>query len=304
MEELLLSLCIPTNGVIEWVLPVLESIYEQKVDEKKFEVVVSDNGDNAFFAKKMKEYCDKYPNIIYIKNNSVGFLNQIESFRHAHGKFIKFINHRMKLKEDALLELLSFIEQNLEQKPIVFFSNGKLKLGQCINDFRTFDDFVYNLTYWSSWSAGLGIWKEDFERMPQDLEYSILFPHTTILFHEKKRERYIIHNGILLEEILTEEVQKGRYDLFKAFAVDYLIILGGLLSAEDISSRTFMKIKKDNLDFIAWLYCEFVVFRKRCSYDLSGYKDSIEVFYSDKAVKRKLPCIILKKIFSKLTRKL
>ncbi|MCR5757842.1 MAG: hypothetical protein K6F95_08040 [Selenomonas sp.] len=38
----LLSLCIPTNGIIELVFPVLDSIYAQGEDESLFEVVVCD----------------------------------------------------------------------------------------------------------------------------------------------------------------------------------------------------------------------------------------------------------------------
>ena len=38
----LLSLCIATNGVSEWVFPVLDSIYSQEVDQSLYEVVVTD----------------------------------------------------------------------------------------------------------------------------------------------------------------------------------------------------------------------------------------------------------------------
>ena len=45
-EKLVLSLCLPTNGISEWVFPVLESIYSQNVDESKYEVIVTDNGSS------------------------------------------------------------------------------------------------------------------------------------------------------------------------------------------------------------------------------------------------------------------
>lgn len=49
----LISLCIPTNGVIEWVFPVLESIYAQGVETALYEIVITDNGDNIEFKKKI-----------------------------------------------------------------------------------------------------------------------------------------------------------------------------------------------------------------------------------------------------------
>ena len=52
----LISLCIPTNGIIEWVFPVLDSISAQKVDEQLFEVIVTDNGTNIDFYNQMLKY--------------------------------------------------------------------------------------------------------------------------------------------------------------------------------------------------------------------------------------------------------
>ena len=60
----LLSLCLPTNGIIEWVFPVLESIYSQNVDTKLFEVIVTNNGTNDEFHSMMLEYSQKHENLI------------------------------------------------------------------------------------------------------------------------------------------------------------------------------------------------------------------------------------------------
>ena len=43
-ERPILSLCMPTNGVVEWVFPVLDSIFGQNANSNEFEVVVMDNG--------------------------------------------------------------------------------------------------------------------------------------------------------------------------------------------------------------------------------------------------------------------
>ena len=39
-EELMVSLVVPTNGVIEWVFPVLDSIYQDEPEHSRFEVIV------------------------------------------------------------------------------------------------------------------------------------------------------------------------------------------------------------------------------------------------------------------------
>ena len=72
----LLSLCIPTYGVIEWIFPVLDSIYDQSSElEDYFEVVVTNNGNKAEFERLILEYCDKHRNLKYKKTYFSGFLN-------------------------------------------------------------------------------------------------------------------------------------------------------------------------------------------------------------------------------------
>ena len=71
----LLSLAIQTNGIIEWVFHVLDSISRQSVDENLFEVIVTDNGDNDLFYNKMLEYKKKHRNLIYQRNESKLFMN-------------------------------------------------------------------------------------------------------------------------------------------------------------------------------------------------------------------------------------
>ena len=56
MTKPLVSLCIPTNGVVEWVFPVLDSIYNQSVDNALFEIVITDNGNNVVFKKSIQDY--------------------------------------------------------------------------------------------------------------------------------------------------------------------------------------------------------------------------------------------------------
>ena len=55
-NTLLLSICIPTNGVVEWVVPVIESIYAQEVDKRLFEVVITDNGGKDDLKKTRLTY--------------------------------------------------------------------------------------------------------------------------------------------------------------------------------------------------------------------------------------------------------
>lgn len=71
MNKPLISLCMPTNGVIDWAFPVLESIYNQKVNNELFEIVITDNGNNAEFKKAIREYMSSHANIVYAETISL-----------------------------------------------------------------------------------------------------------------------------------------------------------------------------------------------------------------------------------------
>lgn len=275
-----ISLCIPTNGVEEWVFPVLQSIYEEKTDEALFQVIVTDNGNNEAFYQKMLSFQKEHHNLIYEKTDAPLFLNEIEAYKRADGCFIKFVNHRTLLLPGTLSEWIKFVEDNIDEKPIVYYSNGMLRKPKDIFMYNNFDAFVRELSYWSSWSTGMGFWKEDFDKLLEKEDFNELFPHTTILFYETERSNYIIDNRVMLKELPTGDKPKGQYDLFYAFAVEYLSILLQLCRNNTLSLESFLKIKEDNLDFISILYNNFIQKKEFCSYDLSNYENAIQIFYS------------------------
>ena len=93
MNNPIVSLCIPTNGVIEWVFPVLDSIYSQDCDYNDFEVILTDNGNNKEFKEKINRYRKQYSNLYYFETKALGFLNEIESY-----KFLLIYQKKMLMK--------------------------------------------------------------------------------------------------------------------------------------------------------------------------------------------------------------
>lgn len=295
MSSPLLSLCIPTNGIIEWVFPVLDSIYAQNVDNSLFEVVVTDNGDNEEFYKKIIAYQKEYENLFYYKSSGYEFLSEPDSYKNAKGLFIKFINHRTKLKQGTLRYFVDWVEENKDEKPFIYFSNGVLN-EEKVFEFGSFDEFVKKLSYWSSWSTGMAFWKETFDLIPKETVYNFLFPHMTILFSQRKLAKYIVDDKILLEEIPQGKIPKGRYNLFYAFGIEYMGIICDLLRSGDINLETFDLIKKSNKQFITNLYCDYIILHKKCSYELVDYKIALDVFYGHQSIRRNAEFLLLKKI--------
>ncbi len=296
------SLCLPTNGVSEWVFPVLESIYEQEADPALWEVIVTDNGENEAFAARMKEYSLTHANLIYRKTDAYLFENQIESLRLASGQYLKFVNHRFKLLPGSIQWMIKVVRDTIEQKPVIYWSNGVLRLKE---RFETdFNGFVSGLKQYASWTLGVGVWKEDFEKIPVDKEYNRISPHSDVLFAEKHKELYIIDDTPWAVEMDGDHSKKGKYDLFKTFGCDELTITLEMYVAEDITAQTFKAVKHAYLDALAEFYCLFCILNEPCSYDLTGFRDAMGIFFNGTAVKVrawcKLPRLIARRLKAKV----
>lgn len=284
----LLSLIIPTNGITEWVIQVVESIYSQNVNDSLFEVVITDNGDSDDCKNAIEGKFATHGNLLYKKTNAKLFLNQIEAFKISSGLFIKFVNHRSAMDFGSIDFLVNYVEahKNDAYKPITFFMNPT-KRCKGEKHFYDFDSFVKGLGHWSSWSGGLSCWKEDFEKLPKDLDFNSLYPHTTILFCFTDRADYIINYKSLYHDITMNHSKKGRYKLYYAFGIEYPSILLSLLRNNNISTETFDYVKRQNETFIVECYKNFSILHDAHSYDLSGAEDYLNIFYSYRKIRNK-----------------
>lgn len=290
-----LSLCIPTNGIEEWVVPVLESIYSQKVDDHLFEVVISDNGEQSCLEESISYFINEHDNCHYQKSESKMFQNQISCFSMAQGNLIKFINHRMTMLPGSIEYLLVFEEKNEEDKPVVYFSNGVLPFKEDL-EIASFDLFVKNLSIYSSWSAGLCFWKEDFDNLPDGMIYNTMFPHISILFYYRMRDKYIIKNAQILLEADTDATKKGKYNLFETFAVEYPAVLNQLVADKSITEETYNFVIKELIVFLTNLYAEYVLAKVPCSYNLTDCDAYIKGLVGEKKFRRFIFAATIRKL--------
>lgn len=295
----LISLCIPTNGIPE-VPTVLKSIYSQGIPDSLFEVIITDNGTNKDYINCLGSFFSKHNNLTYKKTDAVLFQNQIECFRLAKGALIKFVNHRMTMNDGALAKLVEFTKNNLQEKPSVYFSNGNLHLNNLIEHYDNFEQYVSALSYYSSWSGGLAIWKDEFDSVAKNAQFEGLYPHCKVLFYFRKKTSYFIVDSPLFSLIDSNQSNKGNYKLFKAFGVEYPSILLQLYIDGSISIKTLDKLLNDNLNCLAGFYLRFVIKKEACSYDLNDYKDCINVFYSHK----RLLAVLIKNYFHFISEKI
>lgn len=276
MNELkLLSLCIPTNGATKFVLPVLDSIYSQEVDDKLFEVVITDNGKDSILGESIEKY-KTHGNLSYYKSGLSGFVNQVDAFKRSNGLFIKMINHRAKLLPGTLSDMIELVNKYKEKQPTIYCSDGVLKLNE-ITECNDFNSFVKRLSYYSSWSAGVGIWSKD-KIMLDKISYNQMFPHASIIFEIRQQSEYVIWNKKFMD--MADEPTKGGYNIFHTFAVVYLDLLKNLMCRGRISSETFNSIKNDLRKFLAIWYYNIFCRPNQYTFSTDNYESNILTYYN------------------------
>ena len=274
-----LSICIPTYNRLEILNNTLDSIYADlnDVNAEDFEIIVSDNEPNH----STKALIDKFnfKNLHYHASNSNGFLNSFDVLKLGNGMFLKLHNNYTLVRKPFLKKMINEIKENSIEKPLIFYTNGLNQSGD-IKRFDSYDAFMYQLSYLSSWSSGFGVWKEDFESVCNTIEINSYFPQTSLLISQTQKSNYVINDIPIFDN--QDIPKKGGYNIFKVFSVDYVSLIEKVYNRKEISKDTFNKIKKDLLlDYLSVRYFKTVIVRMD-NFEKSNIKESIEIHYSSR----------------------
>ncbi len=275
MSEYLLSICIPTNGVSNWVVPNLRQIYSLGSDNDIFEVVVADNNPNEKMEAAMKEFY-VYSNFRYVKTSALGFYNIIENFVQARGDFMIKINHRCLMQKGSIERIYKVGCNYINRKPLIFFSNGHLN-NKCVFEYKTFDEYITKLSYWSSLSEGLFFWKEDILKVPS-ISFAPMSPNVSLMFNSKDKNLFVIDDIQFGKEQNPEG--KYGYDVFYTFAVLYLDLVNQVRIEGYVSKKNYVKIKRDLAHWLCKIYFEMKVMGNNGNYILKDIKTDMSIYYS------------------------
>ena len=269
----ILSLCLPTNGAVHWVIPTLEGIYAQGVDNSLYEVVITDNGENSNLGEALKSF--DYPNMRYIPTKDSGFLNLMTALKFGKGLYCKMLNHRSVLVQGALQMMIDVVREHQDKKPILYFSDGKLEGPETIKC-SNLDSFVYEMHYRATWSGGVGVWQEDLTKL-DGLQLNETFPQSALMFDIREESEFVIVNRKFQD--MQNEDGKGGYDLFYAFAVEFPNIWQELLSQNRIKQETYDYVMDKMYGFIYRLYCQEVLHKSQHTFIIQNVGKSISTYY-------------------------
>lgn len=272
----LLSICLPTNGAVQFVTNALDSIYTQEdADKSKYEVFITDNGQDSKLEAALEPYM-KYGNLRYLKTNDKGFLNLITCLKLGRGFFCKMLNHRSVLLPGSIQAWIEMVEQYKETQPVIYCSDHSIK-GDYIIECHNFDTFIREMSYYSSWSAGIGVWDKD-KQILDKIECNEMFPNASLLFEMRQDGEYVIWNKKY--QNMMDEPTKGGYNIFHTFGVIYLDLLKDLENRGRITNATFNVVRKELLKFLSGWYYSLCLRKNSYTFDTSGMERHMQVYYT------------------------
>lgn len=273
----LLSICIPCYKRVDLVRQTLDSIFvdNSDADSSEFEIIISENDPDKEICGLIKEY--NYPNLKYVYSECEGFMNSYNSLIPATGEFLKLHNSQSKFLKGSISYLISLIKKSRNGDIYIFFSNAEIN-GTRYNEFDNFNDFLYSLSYWPSWSNGFGIWIDDFKKLKDsNIRLNRLFPHTSLFVTQTMHKKFMIDNTRLFE--VQRVGKRGGHNKFEAFTIEFPSIISESLTKGDIAPKTYEHILRD----IMTKFLPSLLFNKYIArietFEINGYRVNIKKFF-------------------------
>lgn len=276
MQTPLLSICIPCFGRVEYVRNTLNSIYQVNadVDLDKYEVVISDNDPKQAISVLADEF-RTYPNLRYFHTECEGFINSYHVLTYAQGEFLKLHNSQTLFRKGSLRNILEEVERCSVKCPLIFYTNGLLGRFKS-SEYDTFENFMYALSYWSSWSNGFNIWRKDFEQI-KDVKLNHLFPHTSLFLTQHHLEGYCINDRLLFD--VQRIPKRGGHNKFKAFTIEYPSMIDQCRQNGYISEKCERHILHDLMtEFLPSLIFNKYIARIE-TFDATGFRQNIKRYF-------------------------
>lgn len=288
MNNILLSICIPTYNRVDNLKKCLDSIISQEeFFSGNVEIVISDNASTDNTMELCLNYKSKYENIIYHRNDkNVTMENFPIVFSLATGELAKIINDTAVFKEGSLREMLALIKDNIDAKPVLFFLTSKNEN----KHFTNLDDFLYNVSFNTTWIACLSLWKEDRVGIRNNLQDcdTYLWQVPVLLDSIIKHQNSIIcsFSFFSIKNVDAEERAHAYISsLHTIFYKNYISILQRYVNKKCLSKDCFEWLEKDLLFnfFVNWIVLNDISKEKKYRKGAGELKESIKVSYSDRS---------------------
>ena len=241
----LISICIPTYNHASYLKRMLERLVSlSSVRQGEVEIVISDNASTDGTQGVGERFAQDYPNLVrYFRNaENVRDANFGLALSRGTGMFLKLANDTLLFSEAGMLEMLASVRRHQDARPVLFFSNqssGSAAEVPC----SSFDELFDEITFHSTWIGSFGIWKSDFDALPDFARARELqLTQVDVLCRMMAEKKRAVVNRIHFAESMPRS-KIGGYNLAQIFGYNYFSILSEYVAAGKVTPAAFRREK-------------------------------------------------------------
>ncbi len=272
VNNILLSICIPTYNRASVLDLCMSSIVTQKGFDYKTEIIILDNNSTDNTKEIVEKYSSKHFNILYFKNDvNIGMeKNILKVLEFGNGKLLKLLNDYSLICENALERIIDQIDNNQDERAILYFHNKITKKENLLC--TDLNSFFREATYWPTWIGSFSVWKNDFENIKKtDIFEGLLFPHLLLfLYVFKLKSKIIIIHGKLFSDVVG--IKKGGYNFFEVFIQNFIgTIIHGTYNKKEINFKTLYIVKSTFCSKFLSVWILKILFEKNSSFTTNKF---------------------------------
>lgn len=245
----LVSICIPTFNREKELLRCINSLIEQpEFLDNRVEIVVSDNASTDNSAEKMRYYVNKFSNFSYFRNEQ-NILDKNFPFvlMKATGVLRKINNDTSVFRKGSLKYLCTIAEKYKQERPLLFWGNGKLtKNWEQENVIENKDQLVNEIGTLFPWIGAYSFWESDCQFFMESIDRCDTHLWQVWKFFEilEVSNKVIILNNPLVDIYEVKRKKEVGYGLFQVFYKNYLDILKEYQKRGVILPTTVARVEK------------------------------------------------------------
>ena len=299
-----LSICIPTRNRSDRLARCVETLTNLRIfrESSEIELVISDNASTDDTGEVCSRFSARWPNRIkYFRNQgNEGDMNFYLAMARGAGEFLKLSNDTLLFSDDGLSAILHAVKENINERPLLFFTNGNGTSREMCKKCKTMDEFLLEASFYSTWIGSVGFWKDQLLRLPdfarkrasQLTQVDAIF--RTLAYHPYS----VVYNCVFADVMSVKN--KGGYSLSLVFGRNYFSILKeyvvkGLLSRETYRRERRVMLRRHLLPYFIKTNSEFLGF---------GYVRNLFVYYAFDPIYYLAMPFVYVQTFYKLARKL
>lgn len=296
----LVSICIPTYnhaGLLEQMLTRLTCA--TVFANGQIEVVISDNASTDTTQLVGERFAAAHPNrVIYYRNpENIHDANFALALSRGRGVFLKLANDTLLFSDEGLREICSTVSSACDDKPILFFSNQ----GPAGTERRcqTLDELIDEISFRSTWIGSFGIWKSDFDKLPDFARYQDLqLTQVDALLRTMSIRRNALVNHVVFAESLPRK-SVGGYNLAQVFGRNYFALLSPYVKSGELSNACLRREKFRMLRYHILPF--YLSFSRKFAFPSTGYiRFLLSDYWSSPFYWATLPFVLLTSLIKRL----